>query len=237
MTEKSTRRDTRFKIRLRLVGMMSIVLLILIQGISNLWLRAAGVTLVSISLFLMFERLVHDRQRLLRVATIDELTDLGNFRAYQERMRHETQRAQRKHAQLTLILIDLDQFKNYNDAYGHRLGNELLRSTGRAFREAVRSMDGVYRFGGDEFAVVLPETDLEEARQVAKRIRQSFELIPERASVTLSMGMALYREESLAEFFDRVDHLLYDVKAHGGNCCQSEPTGHYTQKSVSMVGM
>lgn len=225
MSDKSTLKDTPIKIRPWLSGIIVTLALILIQGITYLWLRAVGVTLIAICLFLVIQRLAVERRRLLSVATLDELTRLGNFRAYQERVRYAAQNAKRKQDPLTLILIDLDHFKKYNDSFGHRRGNELLYSAGQVFQNAVRSMDGVYRFGGDEFAIVLPETDLEQAKHVMRRIRHSFESLPNRATVTLSMGMAIYKEEPLHEFFDRVDHLLYDVKANGGNGCQSELSG------------
>ena len=221
---------TRSKMRPLLSAIIVTVILILIQGITNLWLRAVGVTLIASGLFLVIHRLAVERRKLLNVATLDDLTRLGNYRAYQERIQYETLRAQRKYGPLTLILIDLDQFKKYNDSFGHRRGNELLYSTGQVFKNAIRSIDGVYRFGGDEFAIILPETDLEEARHVVNRIRKSFESLPNRSTVTLSMGMASYGEEPAQEFFDRVDHLLYDVKAKGGNCCQTELSGSNVRK-------
>ncbi len=237
MFDKSTMKDTRFKIRPLLSGIIVTVVLILLQGITYLWLRVVGVTLIAIGLFLVIQKLSFERRRLLSVVTLDELTGIGNYRANQERMRLETQRAKRKHDPLTLILIDLDRFKNYNDSYGHRLGNELLYSAGQIFQGAVRSIDGVYRFGGDEFAIVLPETDLEAAQHIVKRIRHSFGRLPKRAEVTLSMGMASYREEPLSEFFDRVDQLLYDVKANGGNGCQSELSGSSARKDSSRTAL
>ena len=237
MFAKSKLKDTRFKIRPWLSGTIVTLIFILIQGITYLWLRVVGVTLIAIGLFLVIQKLSFERRRLLSVVTLDELTGIGNYRANQERMRLETQRAQRKHDFLTLILIDLDRFKNYNDFHGHRLGNELLCSAGLVFQNAVRSVDGVYRFGGDEFAIILPDTDLEEARHIVKRIRHSFGRLPNRAEVTLSMGMATYREEPLSEFFDRVDQLLYDVKANGGNSCQSELSGSYARKDISRTAL
>lgn len=233
MLDRCSLMKMKLNIRPWLTGVLGIIALILLQGVTNIWLRTAGVTLIGFSFFIVIHRLAEERRRLLRLTTLDELTGLGNFRAYQERMRYETQRAQRKHEPLTLILIDLDQFKSFNDAYGHRLGNELLQSAAQIFRESVRSVDGLFRFGGDEFAVILPETSLEEARRIATRMRHSFEGLHNRGTVTLSMGMALYQEESLVDFFDRVDHLLYDVKANGGNSCLSEETANCGHKGVS----
>ncbi|MHB8073749.1 GGDEF domain-containing protein [Desulfosporosinus fructosivorans] len=236
MFDKLTLKN-RYKIRPWLSGIMVTVVLILIQEITYFWLRTLAVALISIALFMVIQKLADENRGLLSLVTLDELTGLGNFRAYQERMRLETQRARRRHAPLTLILIDLDHFKNYNDSHGHRLGNELLNSAGQIFRGAVRSIDGVYRFGGDEFAIVLPDTDIEQARYIIKRIRHSFESLPNREVVTLSMGVANYREEALIEFFDRVDHLLYSMKASGGNGCQFESSESYASNSSSRTAL
>ena len=237
MYDNSSLKDMRFKIRPWLSGAIITVILILIQGIAYLWLRAVLVTIITIGLFMVIQKLSVERRRLLSVVTLDDLTKIGNYRAFQERMRLETQRAQRKYNPFTLILIDLDRFKNYNDSLGHRLGNDLLYSAGQVFQSAVRSIDGVYRFGGDEFAIVLTETDLEAARYIVKRIQHSFERLPNRAEVTLSMGMAIYQEEPLTEFFDRVDRLLYEVKAQGGNGCHSELSVVYASKATSSAAL
>lgn len=230
MFDQSTLKVTRLKMRPLFSGIIVTLALILIQGITNFWLRAVGVTLIAMGLFLVIQKLAVERQKLLSIITIDDLTRIGNYKAYQERMRLETKRAQRRHDPLTLILIDLDHFKKYNDFHGHRCGNELLYSAGQVFKNAIRSIDEVYRFGGDEFAIILPETDSEEAWHVVKRIRQSFESLPNRATVTLSMGMASYLEEPALDFFDRVDHLLYEVKSNGGNGCQTELSGSCVRK-------
>ncbi len=223
---RSTLTHTRYKLRSFLFAIGYFISLIILQGITNYWVRTAGVIFIAAGTMLVIHRIAYDRRRLLELATLDELTGLGNFKAYKERIRCESQRALRKQKPLTLILVDLDRFKNYNDTFGHRAGNELLHSTGQIFRDAVRTMDGVYRFGGDEFAFVLPETNYEEARHIAQRVRHSFETLPNRGRVTLSMGMAIYRDEPIEEFFDRVDHLLYTVKANGGNCCLVESRTH-----------
>ncbi|GAB6173458.1 hypothetical protein JCM15765_29360 [Paradesulfitobacterium aromaticivorans] len=200
-----------------------VVSLILLQGVSNIWLRTAGVTVLALGFLALIEGLIHDRRRLLKAASIDDLTGLGNFRLFKERITLETELAKRRNTPLTLLLIDLDSFKTYNDSFGHQRGNELLRASGQILKEAVRATDGVYRFGGDEFAVVFPDTSVEAASRVANRIARVFARLNGRGSVTLSMGMASYRGESMEEFFERVDSLLYNVKVQGGDSCQLEP--------------
>lgn len=199
-----------------------VMLLILLQGVSNIWLRTAGVTVLALGFLALIEGLMHDRRKLLKAASVDDLTGLGNFRSFNERITQETEFAKRRQTPLTLLLIDLDGFKAYNDSYGHQRGNELLRASGQILKEAVRATDGVYRFGGDEFAVVFPDTSLDDAGIVADRIAQLFARLNGRGSVTLSMGMASYHGESMKEFFERVDSILYNVKVQGGDSCQFE---------------
>ncbi len=232
MVDQAVSHYMRDRIKFWLLG---ITVLVLIQKIPNFWMRSVGVTLVAFGFFFLTKHLLADRHRLLKVATQDELTGLGNFRAFQDRMRIETQRSLRKDSPLTLILIDLDRFKKYNDTFGHRRGNELLHLSGITFREAVRGGDEVYRFGGDEFAVVLPEADLEDARKVAIRIRQAFQRLDSHEFVTISMGMAEFQGESMEEFFDRVDNLLYSVKLQGGDSCKIGSTAGFFGQKISII--
>lgn len=213
----------------------AVVLLILLQGVSSIWLRTAGVTVLALGFLALIEGLIHDRRRLLRAASIDDLTGLGNFRSFKERMTLETELAKRRKTPLTLLLIDLDSFKTYNDSFGHHRGNELLRASGHIFKEALRATDGVYRFGGDEFAVVFPDTSLEDAGRVVDRITRAFARLDGRGSVTLSMGMGCYRGESTDEFFERVDSLLYHVKVQGGDSCQLEREENAMDTKVSLA--
>lgn len=199
-------------------GMLAVCLL---QAVSNLWLRLMGVMVVML---IFSKRTLSEYGKLKASVTLDDLTGIGNYRAFKERMSVEVQRALRHKSFLTLVLIDMDNFKSYNDKYGHRMGNSLLRASGQAFCQAVRTIDGVYRFGGDEFAVLLPETGLEEAKNVINRIHAKFNQLSIEGTVTLSMGMAAYRGQTVDEFFDVVDQLLYKVKERGGNCCLGEST-------------
>jgi len=205
-----------------LKGLFGILAVVWAQGITNFLLRTTIVVLVLLWLMISIGHLEVEYHKLKRAVAVDELTGLGNFRAFQERLRIEIERSKRTGAPLVLVLIDLDQFKRYNDSYGHRRGNEFLRTSGEAFVQAVRVADGVYRFGGDEFALVLPGTDIEEARNVVMRVRNAFDKLDVRAMVTLSVGVSSYQGETLEEFFDRVDSLLYDVKSRRTDGCRDE---------------
>lgn len=201
--------------------LIGLVFLVLLQAVLSHWLRIIGTVFIAVGTFFVITRFMSEHRQLVNAATRDELTGLDNFRAYKERIHLETERAVRQCSSLTLILIDLDKFKNYNDTFGHRQGNELLRLCGRVMREGVRSTDGIYRFGGDEFAIILPDTEVRDAQMIAERISQAFDRLNIQGQVTLSIGLAEFYagEETPEEFFDRVDNLLYNVKTHGGNGC------------------
>jgi diguanylate cyclase (GGDEF)-like protein/PAS domain S-box-containing protein len=148
----------------------------------------------------------------------DSLTDLYNQRHFYQRLEMEIERAHRQARPLSLVLFDVDRFKNYNDRYGHLAGDEVLRAIGEVVRECTREcVDSGFRYGGDEFTVILPETDEDQARLVAERIRATFE---SRGfdGCALSVGMITYREEMKAQAFIRLaDEMMYGAKRSGGN--------------------
>ncbi|HSK49593.1 MAG TPA: GGDEF domain-containing protein [Solirubrobacterales bacterium] len=150
---------------------------------------AAGVVLLS-------RRLRASHDALWALARCDELTGVGNYRALQERLAEEVARHRRHGRELALILLDLDGFKQVNERYGHLRGDGLLAEIGAVLRETVRAEDAVFRQGGDEFAVILPETGAEEAEEVAARLRERVRLlgsaIETGTGVTISTGLALF---------------------------------------------
>lgn len=155
-------------------------------------------------------------------ARIDELTALPNFRSFRERIDDEIQRSNRFGYEVGVLVLDLDRFKKYNDAFGHLAGNDVLQRVGQALRSSVRSVDFPARYGGEEFAVVLPQIDASTLAQVAERIRASIEALPPAPgaiAVTVSIGAALYPADGADAdaLFQVADERLYEAKRAGRN--------------------
>ncbi len=168
--------------------------------------------------------LMETKQRLIaeleRLAIRDELTGLFNYRHFQGMLKVEVQRALRYQRPMCLIVIDVDHFKAINDTLGHAEGDRVLAGIAGVCATKIRTTDTGYRYGGEEFAVILPETPGEQAVAVAERLRQAIEaaaLIPGR-SVTISAGVAeLQPTEDADAILRRTDAALYAAKRAGRN--------------------
>ncbi|WP_035242704.1 GGDEF domain-containing response regulator [Desulfobacter vibrioformis] len=169
-----------------------------------------------------------ERNRLLedmkQLAITDGLTGLFNSRQFFHQIKQEIKRFQRYSRDLSLLLLDIDFFKKYNDTWGHMEGDKVLMSMGRIISSCLRSMDSAYRYGGEEFAVLLPETELKQACLVGNRIRENVQnavFTPEngvQVSVTISIGAAqIVRGEDVTSFIKRTDKALYLSKENGRN--------------------
>lgn len=165
-------------------------------------------------------------QELRKISITDPLTGLLNRRYFQERLTEEVDRATRHGHPLSLIMIDIDHFKAYNDGNGHPAGDKALMLTGRALRGSIRGIDVVSRFGGEEFAVILPETRKTEAEEIGERIRREVEglYFPGEESLplgrlTVSLGVAGFPEDAgdLKNLIQRADQALYQAKDQGRN--------------------
>jgi diguanylate cyclase (GGDEF)-like protein len=161
---------------------------------------------------------------LQRIATTDALTGLWNRRHLLERLEAETGRSRRNGRPLCLAILDVDHFKRVNDRHGHPAGDEVLRVLARRIKDAVRLSDVVGRMGGEEFAILMPETDRAQARLVCERLGEMVAREPVRLpsgaglNVTLSTGIALMAgEEESDRLISRADSALYDAKAEGRN--------------------
>ncbi len=153
---------------------------------------------------------------LAEMAAIDELTGCAVRRVLRQRMEGEIARSVRNRSPLSLLMIDVDQFKSVNDTYGHVVGDHVLASIGAVLQQCGRAFDLISRTGGDEFAVLLPDTDVSSAVGVAERIRQNLPAAVE-VPVTLSIGVGgLDRSmPSVEHLLDDADFALYQVKRAG----------------------
>jgi two-component system cell cycle response regulator len=161
-----------------------------------------------------------------KLAQTDGLTELHNYRFFQQRLSIELNRARRFSRSLSLIMLDLDHFKAYNDVFGHQAGDQALRQLAIRLRYSSRSYDLVARYGGDEFAIILPETSKEMAVEVAERIRAAVEHSrvegPRRSldsRFTASLGISSFPDDATEpdELIRRADLALYLAKARGRN--------------------
>jgi diguanylate cyclase (GGDEF)-like protein/PAS domain S-box-containing protein len=165
-------------------------------------------------------RLEEANHQLQMLATTDALTGLRNHRAFQERLVEEIMRAERYKTPLSLILLDVDEFKAYNDSFGHPAGDEVLRRIADILRDHARTHDLAARYGGEEFILLTPHTDIGGAEIVAERCRYAIEKVSWGVRpVTASFGVASmgFGIETGAELIACADHALYAAKASGRN--------------------
>ena len=133
--------------------------------------EAGCLVVVAIGVVLLARRLRSSHEALWALSRRDELTGVGNYRSLHERLAEEIARHRRHSRELALVLLDLDGFKAVNERFGHLEGDRLLAEIGKALSDEVRAEDSVFRQGGDEFAVIVPEANAEEAEEVAARLR------------------------------------------------------------------
>ncbi len=152
----------------------------------------------------------------------DALTGLPNRRAFDERLRDEILRARRYRQVFSLLLLDIDRFKAINDAHGHDVGDQALRMLGKILSQRMRQADGLARWGGEEFTLLLPQTDAERARQLAEQLRATVAeaRFPRIGRLTISIGIAQFApHDSVDTLFRRVDQALYAAKEQGRDRC------------------
>ncbi|MCJ7792059.1 MAG: diguanylate cyclase [Dehalococcoidia bacterium] len=152
---------------------------------------------------------------------IDGLTGLFNRRHFEERLNEEVSRHSRYGNMFSIFMIDLDNFKAYNDTYGHPAGDILLGQIGKIIKSSVRNVDHAFRYGGDEFVVILPQTARDDAYVVAERVRGQIAVEMEKKAITVtcSIGLASYPTDGAVanELVDAADNALYHAKRTGGN--------------------
>jgi len=203
-------------------------------------------------LLLRLKRVLKERQltqerirmmeKLQRLAITDGLTKLYNSRSFYSQLELEVDRFNRYKHPLALLLLDIDNFKEYNDSFGHLEGDKVLVRFSQIIKSCLRANDSAYRYGGEEFTVILPETAGEEARTVAQRIRAALErekFTPESGedvTITISIGVTeYYVKEELSSFIQRADKAMYSSKQNGRNrvsLMYAEPPQESQAKSI-----
>ncbi|WP_420588709.1 GGDEF domain-containing protein [Bacterioplanoides sp.] len=160
-----------------------------------------------------------------RRATHDGLTGLPNRDAYQQRLEEELNRKARYGGPLTMVVADVDFFKRINDNYGHLAGDKVLQLLAKAMRKSLRDVDFIGRYGGEEFIILMPETNAQEALAATEKLRTKVEASPfnfrkERVPITMSFGISEFQTlEDGETVFERADKALYQAKAEGRNRC------------------
>ncbi|MDH5613320.1 MAG: diguanylate cyclase [Gammaproteobacteria bacterium] len=179
---------------------------------------------------------------LLLIASIDPLTCIPNRRKFNEVLSYELQRESRYQKGLSLILCDLDHFKRINDEHGHNIGDEVLREFSRLVSENIRKTDIFARWGGEEFAILLPETDLSTAFEMAEKLRLVIEKhqLPNVGKYTASFGVTqVVKDDNEIKIINRADKALYKAKENGRNKVKSNPRlqTHFQLSSVMGQGI
>lgn len=171
------------------------------------------------------EALRQSEERYRNLSLVDSLTGLFNSRSLHERLQAEVERATRYSRPLSLLVLDCDNFKRINDNFGHLEGDRVLQALARVIGEGLRASDSAYRYGGEEFVVLLPETEADAGKQLAERLCRSFaaEVIPTSAGesirCTVSIGVASYIPgETRDSLIRRADDAGYEAKRQGKNC-------------------
>ena len=166
---------------------------------------------------------------ILKNATMDALTGLNNRRQFEVRLKEEYSSSNRQNTPLCAIMIDIDFFKKFNDTYGHAIGDTVLRTTANVIKEQLREYDIPSRYGGEEFCILLPQTNIDEAKIVAERLRTSVENKKieiqtnknekiKHISVTISVGLAQLDIKDMADdLYMKADRALYEAKEQGRN--------------------
>jgi diguanylate cyclase len=190
----------------------------------------------------VMEEMQRDLENVRREALTDGLTALANRKAFDAAIKRVADEMAKAGTTFSLLMIDIDHFKTFNDNYGHQVGDQVLRLVARTLIDGVKGRDIAARYGGEEFAVILPETGLQHAVLVGNALRKAVatkDVInradgQKLAKITMSVGVAEYlKEETLEELVERADAALYTAKHNGRNQVAAAPTPGKKQKKES----
>jgi len=173
--------------------------------------------LLQITEALLHHKLLGEKTSYEKLSVTDPVTGLYNHRYFNNYLSIEIERAQRHSRIISLIMIDIDMFKKYNDTKGHPEGDKLLQGVSQILQESIRSIDLAFRYAGDEFAIILPDTGQDRAVEIAERIRKKAE--SKNTGTTLSLGIASFPKHanSVQDLIQKADQALYLAKGRGKN--------------------
>jgi len=185
-----------------------------------------SITIDAVSILTMFANqagLAIENSRLYEQTVVlsnsDSLTGLWNHGYFQYLLGEEIKKSSLAKSYFTLFLIDIDNFKNFNDVYGHQAGDSTIREISKIFKDASRKIDIVARYGGEEFGIILPITKKEEALVLAERIKKAVETSPRLKNITISIGVASFPADgnTKEDLIAKADKTLYEAKRSGKN--------------------
>jgi diguanylate cyclase (GGDEF)-like protein len=165
-------------------------------------------------------------QELEKNATTDRLTEVFNRTKFHEIIKQEVERAKRYNQPLSMIMFDIDHFKNVNDTFGHSIGDYILKNLTQVVKENLREIDYLVRWGGEEFIIITPQTEMERAGVLAERVRKAvenykFDIV---GRITISLGVTQFKKHDTEDtFITRTDDALYSAKRRGRNCVAVKP--------------
>ncbi|MCA1772930.1 MAG: GGDEF domain-containing protein [Halomonas sp.] len=182
------------------------------------------ILLLVVGLLISLFRLKHEHHKVMQLSQFDELTKLGNRRYLLSSAESFCKQSQRSGCSLGLILMDIDHFKYVNDTFGHPAGDQILQVFAGLLKDEAREIDVVSRIGGEEFCVLMPDTDVDGAMELAERLRQKVSDLTQQqlgisTSVSMSLGVAIacQNEATFKHLYARADKALYQAKKHGRN--------------------
>lgn len=206
------------------------MLMYILMGYYHLWVGIVipvilGISTLILTLIIKYLIKSKDFDRQYKLATTDGLTDLYNHRYFQEQLKNQVQHSTRYNTEFSLIILDIDFFKKFNDTYGHQSGDAVLRQVASVLKKNVRMTDIVCRYGGEEISIILPNTTYDEANLIAEKLcrlvgQKKYKLSNGRESnVTISLGVSAYGADGKtpSDIIEAADKRLYNAKNNGRN--------------------